>query len=389
MISLSEYDCTTPPQGECTGELVLSTSTDGGASWTDQIPFQQSVISWDGVVAFSPKGTLYVTGLAGSSGSSIFVGWTDPQGEIDLSTTRSVTPLVGNDKPWITIDPDDGTIYVAYSGPTSGQYLADAILLTQSTDAGKNWTEPVRVSSAVPYTEIEARKALPPFGGQAMSGKEDHLAVAWIWGPGFDTFRTGVWVATSSDGGQTFSPAQQITEAWGVISTAFHDGDYYIFYRHGTEQSQELRVAISSDGGQSWNTSLVSGELPLHFDPDKAPGVNVAPNGIIDVMFYSHAEGAPECIDIAAYRQRREQSWVDQCLYNVYYTFSADGGKSFQSPIKLNDAPVVGTRFLRTRGSSRPGEYMGMASTNEYAYPIWIDTQGTDGTQAYTVQIER
>jgi len=42
-----------------------------------------------------------------------------------------------------------------------------------------------------------------------------------------------------------------------------------------------------------------------------------------------------------------------------------------------------------TGGISRPGEYLGMASTDEFAYPIWIDTQGAEGTQAYTVRIER
>ena len=40
-------------------------------------------------------------------------------------------------------------------------------------------------------------------------------------------------------------------------------------------------------------------------------------------------------------------------------------------------------------GISGAGLYMGMASTNEYAYPIWIDTQGEEGTQAFTVRIKR
>jgi hypothetical protein len=92
---------------------------------------------------------------------------------------------------------------------------------------------------------------------------------------------------------------------------------------------------------------------------------------------------------MAAIRRRREQGWVDQCVYNVYYTLSRDGGETFLTPIKLNDRPIVASRFVRVRGISKPGEYMGMASTNEYAYPIWIDTHSGEGTQAYMVQIER
>ena len=389
VISASQFECIALPQGECQVKLVLYTSRDGGITWIEQLPFERSITSWDGVVAFGPDGTLYVTGLAGSTGGSVFIAWADAEGKVSLSTTSAVTSLLGNDKPWLTIDPHDGTLYVVYDGPTSSQYQYDGVLLTQSTDRAKNWAAPVIVDRGVELSAVESGQVLAPFGAQVMLGADNNLAIAWIWAPGFDTFRTGVWVATSSDKGQTFSAAKQIAETWGGISTAYQSGDYYIFYRRGTEGSQELVVAISRDGGSTWTTSSVSRDLPLYFDIDKAPGVNVAPNGTIDVMFYAHGEGAPGCIDVPAFRKRRDQGWIDQCIYDVYYTFSKDGGQTFHVPIKLNGAPILGSRFLRTRGVSRPGEYMGMASANESAYPIWIDTQGTEGTQAYTVQIER
>jgi len=383
VISTSEFEYTAGDKSK----LVLYTSIDGGVTWMEQDPFEHSIVSGDGVVGFSSDGTLYVVGLANIG--SVLTVRANAEGKMTLSNTSAVTSLSGNDKPWLTVDPRDGTLYVSYDGSTDIQYTEDHALLAQSTDQGHSWTKPVIASPGVLNSAIESGQANTHFGAQVMLGKGDNLAMVWVWAPDFDTLPSGVWVATSSDKGQTFSAARQIAETWGVISTAFHEGDYYIFYREGTEQAQQLVAAISRDSGSTWTTTSVSGELPLYFDIDKAPGVNAAPNGTIDVMFYAHGEGAPECIDVTAFRKRREQGWIDQCVYNVYYTLSKDGGQSFYPPIRLNDEPIAGSRFVRTLGFSRPGEYMGMASTNEYAYPIWIDTLGTNGTQAYTVQIER
>ena len=381
VISIPEFECALDLQ--CRGKLLLYTSKDSGVTWVEQIPFERSEISGDGVVAFGPDGMLYLTGLGSNTVMTVRA---DTEGKMTLSNT-SLIATGQTDKPWLTIEPQDGTLYVTYNGATEDKN--DAVLLSKSIDKGQTWDEPVIVDAGVSISALESGQANPQFGAQVMLGRGDNLAVAWAWAPGFDTLPKGVWVATSNDRGQTFSKARQIAETWGIISTAFHGSDYYIFYRKGTEQSQELVVAIFRDEGQTWTTSSVSGELPLYFDVDKAPGVNVAPNGTIDVVFYAHGVGAPGCIDIAAFLNRWKQGWIDQCVYDVYYTFSKDDGQTFHAPIKLNDTPIVGARFVQTRGISRPGEYMGMASTGKYAYPIWIDTQGTEGTQAYTVQINR
>ena len=131
-----------------------------------------------------------------------------------------------------------------------------------------------------------------------------------------------------------------------------------------------LAVTVSQDAGATWESSVVSGDVPLHFDLAKAPGVDVAPDGTIDVVFYAHGEGAPACIDLPAFRKRREEGWVDDCVYDVYPTFSHDRGQNFSPPLRLNEGPIVGEHFVRTFGTSRPGEHIGMASSDKYAYPI-------------------
>jgi len=117
-----------------------------------------------------------------------------------------------------------------------------------------------------------------------------------------------------------------------------------------------------------------------------APAIDVAPNGTVDLLFYA---AMTHCTDIEAYR-REVPHWLDPCPYNVYYTFSKDGGKGWTAPRQLNEQPIEGKKAVQVpSGQSRLGEYVGMASTDRYAYPLWIDTQGTGGTQANTVRIER
>lgn len=384
VISVTDFECA---RG-CKWRLLLYISTDGGGTWTEQEPFGFARFSGDGVVGFGPDGTLYAVGLAGDRGKVAMARF-DADGQTTPSSVDFISMSWGSDKPWLTIDPRSGALYVPYSGPIGSPPESEGVKLQRSTDGGETWSDGVEIERGVDVSAHMAGQEIPPFGVQVMLGNGENLAVAWVWSPGVDNWPVGVWVATSGDGGETFSESRQIAESWGFISTAFHSGTYYVFYRRGTEQDQELVVAISHDGGETRESSLVSGDVPLHFDLDKAPGVNVAPNGTLDVIFYAHGEGAPDCIDLAAFRKRREEAWIDACVYDVYYTFSKDGGQTFSPPLRLNEKPIVGARFVRTYGSSRPGVYIGMASTDKYAYPIWIDTQGEEGTQAYTVQIKR
>lgn len=373
------------PSAEWT--LVVYTSEDAGQTWLEQEPFPNlsNSHSADGAVGFSLEGELYVVGLWGQG----LIGFNHGNNDSSLDAAKMVMveSQRGGDKPWLTVHPQNGTIFVPYSGidPT---FQYQGIWLRQSSDGGETWSDALMLEEGVVVDEWVGGQAIPPFGSQAMIGQGDNIAVAWTWAPGYDTWPAGVWIATSTDGGQTFAPAQQIAETWRIISTAFHEGTYYIVYQQEHEQAQALFVAVSDDNGQSWQHHLVSGDVPLFLDLDKAPGVDVAPNGTIDVVFYAYTEGQ-ECKDEAAYRQRRVEGWIDTCHYHLYYTYSQDKGQTFSEPLKINEQPILGERFVRTRGSSRPGEYIGMASTDEFAYPIWIDTQGEEGTQAYTVQIRR
>jgi hypothetical protein len=83
------------------------------------------------------------------------------------------------------------------------------------------------------------------------------------------------------------------------------------------------------------------------------------------------------------------QSRVDSCKYNIYYTFSEDGGLTFSNPVQLNGKLVEGESLVRFEGRSIPVSHLAIASSDDFVYPIWIGTPEKHTTQVYTVRISR
>jgi hypothetical protein len=131
---------------------------------------------------------------------------------------------------------------------------------------------------------------------------------------------------------------------------------------------------------------MVSGRLPIATHSDKGPAIGVAPDGTLDLLFYALDESATACVAESA---PSETGSGDRCVYDVYYTYSRDGGQSFSEPLLINELFIRANRFVQMAGFSLAGPYLGIASSDTYAYPIWINTEESEGTQMYTRQIER
>jgi hypothetical protein len=197
-------------------------------------------------------------------------------------------------------------------------------------------------------------------------------------------------MANSGDGGETFGEPAPILETWGPINTTSANGNFAIAYRVGDETNQQLAVATTSDNGQTWASTIASGNVPVYFDPDKGPGIGMSSDNAIDLVFYAMDNPAADCVlTIERWQETVPFGRVDPCTYNVFYTFSSDGGLSFADPIQLNQEPVHGDEFTLFEGASRPGSHLSVASGDEFAYPIWIGTPGDGNTQMYTAKIER
>jgi hypothetical protein len=382
--AVSDFAC---EAADCRFNLIFYTSTDGGATWVEQSPVRETAQDTSsGAVAFGLDGALYAFGLRDGR---MIINRTMAEGgalpyEMSPADTIPITTSPLFSQPWLSVHPQSGELFLSYAGRNRNNVGPS---LKRSVDGGATWSSTIEVDEGINADDVVNGRAMPQQDVQVMFGQGDDLAVVWTWSPDTDNLPLGVWLATSADDGATFSQARQIAQTWGPIKALAHDGAYYIFYRPGSEESQELAVAISSDGGNTWEAVSVSHDVPLYFDIDKGPGVNVAANGMIDVVFYAQAE---DCgLNLAMWRQRFEGAWIDTCLYDVYYTFSPDGGRSFSQPQRLNEGSIRGEQFVRPGGSS-VGSHPGVASTEAFAYPIWLGTEGEEeGVQTYTLRIER
>ena len=360
--------------------LLLYTSTDGGTSWDEQAPITSPrVANINGTAAFAPDGTLLVIGdrdgeltLNASSAEANY--------EMTLANQLSVTRAQLNARPWLQIDPETAELILTFDAQQDDVYDTPAFI--RSSDGGQFWSSLTRPDQHVSLADLTNNRAVWPSDIRVLFGVGDDLALVWTWGAEPGVWPRSVWLATSTDGGQTLSPPQRIAKTWGAINATSGNGRYAIIIPGGTESDLQLTVAVSADNGRSWSNALTSGDIALTFDPDKAPGLSMAPDGTIDVVFY--AAQAADCAPTATtWDETLALPRVDTCPYDVYYAYSQDDGQTFSQPVPLNDSAIAGEGFVIVNGRSQTGP-PAITSTDEAAYPAWVDSG-----ELYTLRLER
>jgi hypothetical protein len=170
-------------------------SRDGGRTWTNvQLPhltFQTGGTgalaymdaAGDPAIAFGPNHSVYyanlifsraavpdgqqpATGIAMSVSHDGGYTWGEPTViQLDgVTTAGTPTPTyVFNDKEWVAVDPFRGTAYVTWTRftyDTDGNYLESPIMESKSTDGGRHFSTPTRVSPSL----TGFKGGITPFG---------------------------------------------------------------------------------------------------------------------------------------------------------------------------------------------------------------------------------
>lgn len=272
------------PYGTRDSDVEVRRSNDGGQTWGQL----QNVSHQDGLRAFGPVGiAVSPTSTVVSYGPSENASYSFTSFElvrVANDGTQTRTSLPGSNYFEHTLASDGVSSY--YLARNSGFYGSQGISLLSSRDDGRTWETTV-IAESVP--EEQGALIAPQV---AVDG--DTVAVAWASPPtsgNSGAVRNEVWVATSTDAGQSFSAPTRITntpQGESIPGIAVQSGVVAVGWntRYSDVQT-DFRVARSLDAGATWSTPVVAASdtsaMPVHsgYTSVPAPQLLAVPSGFM------------------------------------------------------------------------------------------------------------
>jgi hypothetical protein len=347
-------------------------STDGGQTWSQsQLPsstWGDPCVIYDGLgnlyyahLAYLRKpGTYFIDRLIVHRSTNGGLTWTDSV-EVGYHPPRRA-----QDKEWLVADmtasPFRNNVYMAWTEfdsldsalPTD----STRILFSRSTDQGKSWSTPMRISD----TEGNCLDGDNTVEGAVPAvGPNGEVYVCWA-GP------LGLVFDKSTDGGVTFGKDRivgsmpggwdfdipGIYRANGLpitmcdVSSSPYRGTIYVGWsdqRNGTSDTDVFLVE-STDGGETWSQ-------PKRVNSDGA--------GVHQFFTWCTIDQTDGALYFVFYDRR---ATVGNAT-DVYMARSTDGGETFQNVRVSNTSftPVSNVFF---------GDYPGIAARAGKVYPIWM-----------------
>lgn len=316
------------------------------------------------VIATASGDGFYVAWVnhVGHHQADVMLGRFDNEGVASGSAVR-VNPQAGNATAWRGDPPSvavtDHAVYVLWTARVEidGKKGTD-LYLSASEDQGKTFATTVKVND----------DKLPGAHGMhslAVS-REGRIYVAWLdernirvpkpsrhAGGHHRESNRELFVASSVDGGKTFSPNRKVAgNACPCCKTALAvapDGTIYASWRQVLPGNfRHIAVASSTDGAAKFSAPVIVSDdkWMLQGCPVSGPSLSTDPNGALKVVWYAAGEaGAP----------------------GLYFAETRDGGRSFSPRALLLQESVMGTPAL--------------AAGNNRTVAVW---QGTAGQQIET-----
>lgn len=366
---------------------ALHLSGDGGRSW---LPGRLSFELPAGVdkcyapdVFFDRDGLLYLlfSGLAGRGNQPVGAYLTT---SADRGATFSAPRRLLGPRAYMVraaLDPA-GVLHLVWLQATEEPTLGglppsdNPILAARSTDGGKTFSEPVRVSD--PARPLSVAPAL------AVDGTAVHVAYLDLVDDVVDYrgLEGAVWqepwklvVATSSDGGRSFSrdvevsaellPAERVMVIFtmpGPSLAALGDGRLAVAWDDARNGDRDVFYATSDDGGTTFSAprTLSGGPGDQHM-----ARLAVAPNGRLDAVFYDgRADGRLAAALVSSF----------------------DGGNTLTPPLVLSaqpSDPSIGPTYEipSAVGLIEFGSRLGVASLDDALVAAWTDTRNSDGSR--------
>ncbi len=362
------------PQNIVAGSILnrIHISNDGGKTWTSDKLKSSLGVYGDPVVRIGPKGNVYYSHLSNPKGKAyasvefldrIVVQTSTDEGQtFNDGTAPSNDRTKDQDKQWLYIDPEDGTILMSWTefDKYSSKEPEDKsrILFSQSKDGAKTWSPPVDISD-VDGDCIDDDDTTE--GAVPVRDKDGNIYVTWAHGD-------KIYLDKSTDDGRTWLPNDiLVAEQFGgwtldipginrcngmpILgidrSGSKHDGTLYMNWsdqKNGADDT-DIWLVKSVDGGKTWTDRKRVN--------DDAPGkhqffswMDIDPmTGYIYIVFYD--------------RRAHTDNNTD-----VYIAYSTDGGETFVNQ-KVSESSFLPNDNVFF------GDYNDISAHNGIIRPIW------------------
>ena len=299
--------------------------------------------------------------------------WDDPVA-VRAWYTGNEPGLQYEDMPRIFADnspasPHHGSLYMGW---IEWQLEKSIMLFARSTDQGRTWSAPIRISTQSGFPRDDNGDVVGFIG---TVGADGTIYAIWNW-------RSTITLAISRDGGRTFTPSRPVVDVGppyfggtgavpGVgrvfgfpqIGVDSHAGpsrtSLYVCWSDYRNGDIDVFVSASRDAGRSWSAPVRVNADSIHDGRDQfLQWMAVDPvTGDVYVQFY----------DRGADPENR--------LTSVTLARSADGGRTFTN-YRWADAPFEG------RGAFL-GDYTWLTAYDSRVYGVWAETApATDSTEA-------
>ncbi len=394
---------------------------DAGASWNES-SFETFTLSDNGfplgggdpMFTFDAEGTLYFSWIylygeiKGGTIDSVYWGvfWAySTDGGVTfkadddpiIGNARGATPFNGgqpvmskfHDKQWLAADLSNfqyrNNVYASLVTINENEGYVMQLFTKEAGKRNFNY-EPIRIS---------------PLGiGIVQFGSLDVDSRGWvhIMFYGESGGLAAMYHAVSKDGGQSIAKVTKISNFFGTDPTQLA-----IDEQQGLSKPTGLsrlypapNIAIDKSGGEydgflyaTWTAKGVNSNtntgLDIYFSKSTNSGgswsdpiiLNDNTDNLSSDQFYSAHMVSPNGTYAIAWYDRRDD--FNNINAHYYYTFSEDGGSTFDQSKAVTNLPSDFTKIGQTNNNFGIGEYNQIIITDTYFMPIWGDGRSNDG----------
>jgi hypothetical protein len=360
----------------------------------------------NGTFSFSCGVTIYYASLADPfpefGGEQVTVSrsyddalhWANP---VEATSTDNKSNF--DDHEWIAVDhfpgsPHFGRVYVnwaVFCNTCSGNGNVK-LYVTHSDDEGRTWSKAVQVSAANNNTPQGFRET-----GQMAVSSKGTVEVFWTENADSTKLPSLQVVATSTDGGQTFTAPITIAQVtdYPLRGTPFDVVDLFNrvpgmsarvdCFPHPASDPSSIRVYVvwcDFSGGHGVVKGAVSldginwtqlGTIASISDRNAFfPAASVAPNGTVSLTF-----------DALTQPPANNPFQTGVQVYDNYFAESAAGGQGFGAPVRISTASSNpdGSSYNNLQ-EQFIGDYIGIVAGPTSAYLVWTDARNATPCKA-------